>query len=250
MVTGSCLCGTVSWQVEGALDGMSHCHCSMCRKAHGAPFGTYADVPNDRFTWSTGKDNTTYFESSPGTIRAFCSTCGSVVPEPFDNDRMVIPAGCLDGDPGARRSSPCTTAIARGAARHGPPRMRPTVLPPSMASSSCAVRTISNRSSCRRHVSSRKFSVGAAARPCRAWIGTVTLRSFPSARWTTTRDAAATITSTRDRWRPGTPSPTTCRSSTVHQAKPTFPSRMTSKFAEIVPRPHLQGNSVPIAAIR
>ena len=26
--------------------------------------------------------------------------------------------------------------------------------------------------------------------------------------------------------------------------------QMTSKFAEIVPRPHLQGNSVPIAAIR
>ena len=26
--------------------------------------------------------------------------------------------------------------------------------------------------------------------------------------------------------------------------------QMTSKFAEIVPRPHLQGHSVPIAAIR
>ena len=26
--------------------------------------------------------------------------------------------------------------------------------------------------------------------------------------------------------------------------------QMTSKFAQIVPRPHLQGNSVPIAAIR
>ncbi len=105
MVTGSCLCGTVRWQVDGSLDSMSHCHCSMCRKAHGAPFGTYTEAPSESFTWLSGMDAITSFESSPGIIRAFCGTCGSVVPEPFGKDRMVIPAGCLDGDPGVRPSS-------------------------------------------------------------------------------------------------------------------------------------------------
>ncbi len=104
-MTGSCLCGTVRWRVDGSLDSMSHCHCSMCRKAHGAPFGTYTEAPSESFTWLSGMDAITSFESSPGVIRAFCGTCGSVVPEPFGEDRMVIPAGCLDGDPGVRPSS-------------------------------------------------------------------------------------------------------------------------------------------------
>ena len=44
--------------------------------------------------------------------------------------------------------------------------------------------------------------------------------------------------------------PPRCRSPSVGGVPlPDIP-QMTSKFAEIVPRPHLQGNSVPIAAIR
>ena len=231
MVTGSCLCGTVRWQVDGSLDSMSHCHCSMCRKAHGAPFGTYTEAPSESFTWLSGMDAITSFESSPGIIRAFCGTCGSVVPEPFGKDRMVIPAGCLDGDPGVRpsshifaaskapwhvigddlpnptvipipmtvrtwtapdpanarkvscaavvcaamspmrcvrRSRPCTIVIARVAARHGPPRMRPMDSPMSMAWSLCAVRTGSSHSSCRQHVFHagllRALRIGHAAR--------------------------------------------------------------------------------------
>ena len=284
MVTGSCLCGTVRWQVDGSLDSMSHCHCSMCRKAHGAPFGTYTEAPSESFTWLSGMDAITSFESSPGIIRAFCGTCGSVVPEPFGKDRMVIPAGCLDGDPGVRpsshifaaskapwhvigddlpqsdgytnpddgpnvdrpgpgqrqegvlrsavvcaamspmrcvrRSRPCTIVIARVAARHGPPRMRPMDSPMSMAWSLCAVRTGSSHSSCRQHVFSRRSSAGAADRPCRAWIWNVTLLLFPSGRWTTTRAAAVTAISSQDRWRPGIPSLTICHSSTVGPAKP------------------------------
>ena len=105
MVAGSCLCGAVSWQVKGALDGMSHCHCSFCRKAHGAAFGTYVGAPCERFTWLSGQDTVTHYESSPGIVRAFCGICGSVVPEPFGQNEMTIPAGCLDADPGIRPSS-------------------------------------------------------------------------------------------------------------------------------------------------
>jgi hypothetical protein len=41
LVHGSCLCRSVSWQLRKPFEQMSHCHCSMCRKSHGAPFATY-----------------------------------------------------------------------------------------------------------------------------------------------------------------------------------------------------------------
>ena len=35
---GSCLCGEVAYEVEGALEHTHHCHCTYCRKSHGTPF--------------------------------------------------------------------------------------------------------------------------------------------------------------------------------------------------------------------
>ena len=105
MIGGSCLCGEVRWSVDdGAFTRMSHCHCSMCRKAHGAPFATYVNAPPGGFHWLQGEEHIRRFESSPGFTRAFCSRCGSVVPS-LVNDYMCIPAGCLDGDPGVRPSA-------------------------------------------------------------------------------------------------------------------------------------------------
>lgn len=102
MITGSCLCGVVSWQVDGALDNMTHCHCSMCRKAHGAPFATYADTAHENFRWISGVSTVGHYAASPGLKRAFCSDCGSVVPWSADKESISIPVGCLNEDPGIR----------------------------------------------------------------------------------------------------------------------------------------------------
>ncbi len=102
MVTGSCLCGKVRWTIDGPLTDMTHCHCSMCRKAHGAPFATYAMAARDAVTWLSGEDSTATWESSPGIERAFCVECGSVVPSPDEHPEVEMPVGGLDGDPGAR----------------------------------------------------------------------------------------------------------------------------------------------------
>src|SRR5206468_465195 len=45
MNEGRCLCRQVSWQLDGPLELMSHCHCSRCRKSHGTPFATYVAGP-------------------------------------------------------------------------------------------------------------------------------------------------------------------------------------------------------------
>ncbi|MGI9303510.1 MAG: GFA family protein, partial [Gammaproteobacteria bacterium] len=87
----------MSWQYEGRADQVYHCHCSMCRKAHGAPFGTYVGVPPEAFVWKSGESSITRFESSPDFNRSFCSNCGSVAPDGY-KEIVSIPAGCMDDD--------------------------------------------------------------------------------------------------------------------------------------------------------
>ena len=105
MIGGSCLCGEVRWAVDdGAFTRMTHCHCSICRKAHGAPFATYATAPRASFRWLQGESRITRYESSPGFVRGVCGQCGSVVPD-GSGEEMFVPAGCLDDDPGLRPSA-------------------------------------------------------------------------------------------------------------------------------------------------
>lgn len=103
MKRGSCLCGTVKWSYEGETGQMSHCHCSICRKMHAAPYGTYFSVPAENFQIDAGEDAIRTYETSPGFPRDFCSKCGSVVPFSVgDGSRVPIPVGCLDDDPGIK----------------------------------------------------------------------------------------------------------------------------------------------------
>lgn len=102
MITGNCLCGAVSWQAQGELRGMAHCHCSMCRKAHGASFVTWVVAPLDSFSFTSGKKEIQHYESSPGFVRAFCGECGSSVPDPAGKQQVAMPAGCLNDDPEIR----------------------------------------------------------------------------------------------------------------------------------------------------
>ena len=45
---GSCLCGGVRYETTAPVKASSHCHCSMCRKAHGAAFASYGNVRRER----------------------------------------------------------------------------------------------------------------------------------------------------------------------------------------------------------
>lgn len=116
----SCLCGQVRWEVLGPLRQpvpdpknplavlfLSHCHCSRCRKAHGAPYATYLVVPEDRLRITHGREHIEPWRAgSSGPTRPFCRVCGSVVPDgfashgytstpagPFDDDLGVVPTG-------------------------------------------------------------------------------------------------------------------------------------------------------------
>jgi hypothetical protein len=103
MIHGSCLCAKVRFQLEGALQFINHCHCSMCRKVHGAAFGSFLHADGRGFRWLSGHSLVENYRSSPGNVRAFCTVCGSSLPVLEDEGtHVIIPAGTLDDDPQVR----------------------------------------------------------------------------------------------------------------------------------------------------
>ena len=99
---GSCLCGQVRYEVSGPFKTIGNCHCSMCRKAHGAAFATWGIVDADQFRWTSGGDLIKGYESSPGTTRCFCANCGSHLVGTHAGSVSEVVVGTVDGDPGAR----------------------------------------------------------------------------------------------------------------------------------------------------
>ena len=85
---------------------MGHCHCSICRKHHGAMFATFVAVPSAQFKWRAGEKSVGSYETSPGGSRSFCRVCGSVTPLELPQAGIVfVFAGNLEGDFEARPQS-------------------------------------------------------------------------------------------------------------------------------------------------
>lgn len=102
MLTGSCLCGGVRFEVA-KVPLILLCHCSICRKSSGSAFAAGAAVQLDDFRLTAGSDLVQHFESSPDVERSFCRVCGSRVPSKARGGRgYFVPAGLLDGDPGVK----------------------------------------------------------------------------------------------------------------------------------------------------
>ncbi len=103
MIRGSCLCQGVKFEIDGEVSEMTDCHCSMCRKAHGASFVTFISAKKNEVRWVQGEDLVTSYKSSGEFERPFCRVCGSNLPFYYAKmDEMAIPAGSLDDDPGIR----------------------------------------------------------------------------------------------------------------------------------------------------
>lgn len=97
MITGACLCGALCYEVEGRLQSPIHCHCSMCRKHHGAPFATFVTVPEQGLRWLRVDAALLEYASSASRVRRSCSVCGAVAPAPV-RDVVLLPAGNLLGE--------------------------------------------------------------------------------------------------------------------------------------------------------
>ena len=97
-MTGSCVCGAIEFEVQPIPGIVFNCHCSRCRKSHGAAFATQAFAIRQSLKFKKGKEYLKEYESTGG-IRAFCSNCGSRLMNYAKNngDYLSIAIACLDG---------------------------------------------------------------------------------------------------------------------------------------------------------
>lgn len=104
MVQGGCFCGAVRYTVTGTPFNSTLCHCTMCRRAAGAPAVAWFSVRRTEFRFVAGRPAS--FASSPGITRRFCGDCGTQLtfederwPDELDittaslNDPEAIPPG-------------------------------------------------------------------------------------------------------------------------------------------------------------
>jgi hypothetical protein len=83
--SGGCSCGAVRFAADAPTLWCAHCHCSMCRRAHGAAFVTWVGLEEQRCRIEDARGALRWHASSPGARRGFCSACGS--PQFFRSER-------------------------------------------------------------------------------------------------------------------------------------------------------------------
>jgi hypothetical protein len=103
-VAGSCLCGTVRFEIRGAFERFFLCHCARCRKDTGSAHAANLFSSTATIEWLSGRDCVrTYRLPETRHERSFCAGCGSALPGvQLDGALLVVPAGSLDSPPGIR----------------------------------------------------------------------------------------------------------------------------------------------------
>jgi hypothetical protein len=100
-LSGSCLCGAVTYTVTGEERRFFHCHCQRCRKASGTGHASNLFVKGE-LRWNSGEDQVTTYRlpDAEHFSNTFCRTCGSRVPRFVESFGVAfIPAGSLDDEP-------------------------------------------------------------------------------------------------------------------------------------------------------
>ena len=101
MIRGQCECRRVRYEVDGDINDFSHCHCSQCRRLHGAAFATFAGVLRKQFRYVSGEGDTSEYASSASHRRVFCAECGSNILVALDSepDALYLSMSTIEGNP-------------------------------------------------------------------------------------------------------------------------------------------------------
>ena len=102
---GSCLCGSVTYEIDEPLKLMQYCHCSRCRKVTGSAHAANLYIAPEQFRWLRGEEQVKYYPL-PDTkyfATSFCRECGANLPWlNQQGSAVIVPVGTLD-DPIALR---------------------------------------------------------------------------------------------------------------------------------------------------
>jgi len=98
-VAGACRCGAVRLEIELPTLFCAHCHCTICRRQHGAAFVTWVGVATERFRLRAGQECIVWHASSEHGRRSFCGRCGTALL--FETSRhpgrVDVPLALLEG---------------------------------------------------------------------------------------------------------------------------------------------------------
>ena len=99
-ITGRCLCGDITYDLESPPAVTGVCHCRNCQRQAGSAFSTLAAVPKDAFrltgTPKLYEDADT--KSGNSVERYFCGRCGSPIYSALGSqpDMIYLKTGTLD----------------------------------------------------------------------------------------------------------------------------------------------------------
>lgn len=102
---GSCLCGSVQYEISGEPQKFYHCHCQRCRKATGTGHATNMFLQPGSLKWIKGEELIRRYKVPEAArfTNSFCSNCGGRVPRYVkETDAVILPAGSLDSEPPIR----------------------------------------------------------------------------------------------------------------------------------------------------
>jgi hypothetical protein len=103
---GSCLCGRVTYVLDGVPQRVHNCYCRRCRLARSAAHAVNLFTTPDGVRFTRGEDELLSYKlpEAKRFTQVFCRTCGSPMPR-CGQEYSVVPMGSLDDDPGIRPQS-------------------------------------------------------------------------------------------------------------------------------------------------
>jgi len=95
---GSCLCGSVKYELGGEFQSFYLCYCRRCQKDTGSGHAANLFAKAATLVWLQGEDQVNTYQH-PNTLhsKSFCLNCGSALPTVANSiNCVVVPAGSLD----------------------------------------------------------------------------------------------------------------------------------------------------------
>ena len=99
-IKGGCFCGRIRYEITAPLGSGRCCHCSRCRKAFSGSGSAYSEIEPGSFSWVSGEENLSQYETCSGWGLCFCKTCGTTLCGTHEGHVHGVTLGSVDGDPG------------------------------------------------------------------------------------------------------------------------------------------------------